>query len=69
MVRAILTVFRSAAPTNLRSVDQRHNNTAAWPGLALIPTVDSFCGGETLAHRSVNRTDAQLAVLAGECHW
>jgi pimeloyl-ACP methyl ester carboxylesterase len=42
---------------------------AAKPGLAVIATEDSYCGGETLARRSAERAEARMAVLKGAGHW
>jgi pimeloyl-ACP methyl ester carboxylesterase len=42
---------------------------AAKPGLALIATEDSYCGGETLARRCAERAGAKVAVLEGAGHW
>jgi hypothetical protein len=39
------------------------------PGLVIIPTDDSYTGGEALARRTAERTDAQVAVLTGLGHW
>ncbi|MGY8684455.1 hypothetical protein Q2941_42905 [Bradyrhizobium sp. UFLA05-153] len=38
---------------------------AVKPGLALIATEDSYCGGETLARRSAERAQAKVAVAEG----
>lgn len=67
--RAILALYRSAAQPVMRDAGQQLVKAAARPGLALIPTEDHFCGGETLARRSAKRAGAQVAVLEGAGHW
>jgi pimeloyl-ACP methyl ester carboxylesterase len=69
MGRAILALYRSAAQPALRDAGLQLAKAAARPGLALIPTEDHFCGGETLARRSAERAGAQVAVLEGAGHW
>ena len=67
--RAILSLYRSAAQPVMRDLGQNLVKAAARPGLALIPTEDQYCGGETLARRSAERAGAQVAVLEGAGHW
>ena len=69
MGRAILALYRSAAQPVMRDLGTGLARAAAKPGLALIATEDSFCGGETLARRSAERAGAKLAVLQGAGHW
>ena len=67
--RAILALYRSAAQPVMRDLGARLPQATAKPGLALIATEDSFCGGETLARRSAERAGAKVAVLKGAGHW
>src|ERR1700712_1503306 len=53
--RAILALYRSAAQPVMRDLGAGLPRAAARPGLALIATEDSYCGGERLAGRSVQR--------------
>ncbi|MBV9566367.1 MAG: alpha/beta hydrolase [Bradyrhizobium sp.] len=69
MGQAILALYRSAAQPAMRDLGTRLPQAAAKPGLALIATEDSYCGGETLARRSAGRAEAKLAVLKGAGHW
>jgi len=67
--RAILALYRSAAQPAMRDLGGGLPRAAAKPGLALIATEDSYCGGETLARRSAERAGAKVAVLEGAGHW
>ena len=69
MGRAILALYRSAAQPVMRDLGIDLPRAAAKPGLALIATEDSYCGGETLARRSAERAGAKVAVLEGAGHW
>jgi pimeloyl-ACP methyl ester carboxylesterase len=69
MGRAILALYRSAAQPRMRDLGSGLSQAAAKPGLALIATEDSYCGGETLARRSAARAGAKVAVLKGAGHW
>jgi pimeloyl-ACP methyl ester carboxylesterase len=69
MGRAILALYRSAAQPVIRNLGTGLPRAAAKPGLALIATEDSYCGGETLARRSAERAGARVAVLEGAGHW
>jgi pimeloyl-ACP methyl ester carboxylesterase len=69
MGQAILALYRSAAQPVMRDLGVGLPRAAAKPGLALIATEDSFCGGETLARRSAERAEAKVAVLKGAGHW
>jgi len=69
MGRAILALYRSAAQPVMRDLGTGLTRAAAKPGLALIATEDSNCGGERLARRSGERAGAKVAVLAGVGHW
>lgn len=67
--RAILALYRSAAQPVMRDLGNGLPRAAAKPGLAIIPTEDHYCGGETLARRSAERAGAKVAVLHGAGHW
>lgn len=67
--RAMLALYRSAAQPVMRDLGARLPNATAKPGLALIATEDSYCGGETLARRSAERAGAKVAILKGAGHW
>ena len=67
--RAILALYRSAAQPVMRDLGTGLPRAAVKPGLALIATEDSYCGGETLARRSAERAQAKVAVLKGAGHW
>ena len=69
MGRAILALYRSAAQPAMRDLGAGLSRASAKPGLALIATEDSYCGGETLARRSAERAKAKVAVLKGAGHW
>jgi pimeloyl-ACP methyl ester carboxylesterase len=69
MGKAILALYRSAAQPVMRELGLGLPLAAAKPGLAMIPTNDPYCGGETLARRSADRAGAAVAVLEGVGHW
>jgi pimeloyl-ACP methyl ester carboxylesterase len=69
MGKAILALYRSAAQPMMRDLGNSLPRAAAKPGLALIPTEDPYCGGETLARRCAERAGAKVAVLQGAGHW
>jgi pimeloyl-ACP methyl ester carboxylesterase len=69
MGSAILALYRSAAQPVMRDLGTALPRAAAKPGLALIATEDSYCGGERLARRSAERAGAKVAVLEGAGHW
>jgi pimeloyl-ACP methyl ester carboxylesterase len=69
MGRAILALYRSAAQPVMRDLGRGLPRAIAKPGLALIATEDSYCGGETLARRSAGRAEAKVAILKGAGHW
>jgi pimeloyl-ACP methyl ester carboxylesterase len=69
MGTAILALYRSAAQPVMRDLGTGLTRAAARPGLALIATEDSYCGGEMLSRRSAERAGAKMAVLQGAGHW
>ncbi len=69
MGRCILSLYRSAAQPAMARWGERLPEAAARPGLALIPTEDTFTGGEERARASAARAGAQVEVLDGLGHW
>jgi len=69
MGRCILALYRSATASKLAEWGEELDRAERRPALALIPTEDSFTGGETLARRSAKRFGADVAVLDGLGHW
>lgn len=69
MARCILALYRSAAQPKMAEWGQDVAGLRATPGLVLIPTEDHYTGGEALARRTADRTNAQVAVLSGLAHW
>jgi pimeloyl-ACP methyl ester carboxylesterase len=62
-------VYRSAAQPVMRDLGSGLSRAATKPGLALIATEDSYCGGEVLARRCAKLAGAKVAVLEGAGHW
>jgi pimeloyl-ACP methyl ester carboxylesterase len=69
MARCILSLYRSAAQPAMARWGDRLPEAAARPGLVLIPTEDTFTGGEERARASAVRAGAQVEVLGGLGHW
>jgi len=69
MARCILSLYRSAAQPAMARWGDRLPKAAARPGLVVIPTEDSFTGGEARARASAARAGAQVEVLDGLGHW
>jgi pimeloyl-ACP methyl ester carboxylesterase len=67
--KAILAVYRSAAQPVMRDLGSGLSRATTKPGLALIATEDSYCGGEVLARRCAKLAGAKVAVLEGAGHW
>jgi pimeloyl-ACP methyl ester carboxylesterase len=67
--KAVLAVYRSAAQPVMRDLGSCLSRAATKPGLALIATQDSYCGGEVLARRCAKHAGAKVAVLEGVGHW
>jgi pimeloyl-ACP methyl ester carboxylesterase len=68
MGRCILAVYRSATNPAAQWGD-RLPAAAARPGLVLIPTEDTYTGGESRHRWSAEQTGARVAVLEGAGHW
>ncbi len=69
MGRCILALYRSAAQPAMRRWGEQLPKASARPGLVIIPTEDSYTGGQVLAQRSAERARARVAVLSGRGHW
>jgi pimeloyl-ACP methyl ester carboxylesterase len=69
MGRCILALYRSAAQPKMAEWGADVAGLRSRPGLVIIPTDDSYTGGEALARRTAERTGAQVALLAGLGHW
>jgi pimeloyl-ACP methyl ester carboxylesterase len=69
MGRCILALYRSAAQPAMASLGQRLGDAAARRGLVVIPTEDSYTGGEQRARWSAEKACADVAVLPGLGHW
>jgi len=69
MGRCILALYRSAAQPAMANWGADLGNAKVRPGLVIIPTEDSYTGGEALARRSAERAGAEVAVLKGLGHW
>ena len=69
MGRSILTLYRSAAQPVVAKAGENLAAMAARPGLALLPTEDSFVGTEEQKHRAAVRSGARIEVLDGLGHW
>jgi pimeloyl-ACP methyl ester carboxylesterase len=68
MGRAILEFYRSAAQPTMLTLGRNLPNAAASPGLALIPTADTFVGSIDMRKQSAIRAGAAIAELPGLGH-
>lgn len=70
MGRCILTLYRSAAQPVLAERSGAHlEKVAARPGLALLPTDDTYVGTEDQRRRAAGRAGARVEVFDGLGHW
>jgi pimeloyl-ACP methyl ester carboxylesterase len=69
MGRCILSLYRSAAQPAMARWGEQLPAAAARPGLVLIPTEDTFTGGEARARGSASRAQAEVEVLDQLGHW
>ena len=69
MGRCILALYRSAAQPKIAEWGADVAGLRARPGLVIIPMEDHYTGGEGLARRTAERTNAQIVVLTGLGHW
>ncbi|GAA4672514.1 alpha/beta fold hydrolase [Frondihabitans cladoniiphilus] len=68
MGRAILQFYRSAAQPAMARLGESLEQAAARPGLALIPTADTFVGSVESRHSSAARAGATAIELPGLGH-
>jgi len=69
MGRCILSLYRSAAQPAMAQWGEKLPAAKARPGLVLIPTEDTFTGGEDRARASADKAGARVEVLNGLGHW
>ncbi|HET9075821.1 MAG TPA: alpha/beta hydrolase, partial [Acidimicrobiales bacterium] len=69
MGRCVLSLYRSAAQPAMARLGENLGMAAARPGLVVIPTEDSYTGGEARARWSAERGGARTTVLYGLGHW
>ncbi|HEX6347304.1 alpha/beta hydrolase [Umezawaea sp.] len=69
MARAILALYRSAAPPTLSERGRDLPSAAARPGLVPIPTEDLTVGSVASRHRAADRAGARAVELDGIGHW
>lgn len=69
MGQSILTLYRSAAQPAAALAGQNLEAAAARPGLALLPTDDTFVGTDEQRRRASARAGARIEVLDGLGHW
>ncbi len=69
MGASILTLYRSAAQPVVAEAGRELERAAARPGLALLPTEDSYVGTDTQKRRAATRSGARIEVLDGLGHW
>ena len=69
MGESILTLYRSAAQPVVAEAGRELERAAARPGLALLPTEDSFVGTDKQKRRAASRSGARIEVLDGLGHW
>src|SRR5215218_4748035 len=69
MARAVLALYRSAAQPAMAEAGRSLEAAAARPGLALLPSEDSFVGTDAQRRRAASRAGARVEVLDGLGHW
>jgi pimeloyl-ACP methyl ester carboxylesterase len=70
MGSCILTLYRSAAQPAVAQRSAEHlEKASARPGLALLPTEDTFVGTEEQRRRAAARAGARVVVFDGLGHW
>jgi hypothetical protein len=69
MGRCILALYRSAAQSAMARLGEQLGNAAARPGLVIIPTEDSYTGGERRARQAAEKAATKVAALPGLGHW
>ncbi|MGV0788770.1 alpha/beta hydrolase [Mycolicibacterium sp. XJ2] len=68
MGRAILALYRSAAPPVLSEAARQLEKAAARPGLSFLATEDTYVGTEDMRRRAAARAGARTEVLDGLGH-
>ena len=69
MGACILPLYRSAAQPAVAELGSRLEAAAVRPGLALLPTEDSYVGTDEQRRRAAARAGARVEVLEGLGHW
>ena len=69
MGRAVLALYRSAAQPAMAEAGRSLEAAAARPGLALLPSEDTFVGTDAQRRRAAERAGARVEVLDGLGHW
>lgn len=69
MGRCILALYRSATQPAMARLGERLALAARRPGLVVIPTEDTYTGGEHRARWAAEQAEAAVAVLPGLGHW
>jgi len=69
MGSCILRLYRSAAQPAVAELGARLEAAAVRPGLALLPTEDTYVGTDEQRRRAARRGGAKVEVLDGLGHW
>jgi pimeloyl-ACP methyl ester carboxylesterase len=69
MGACILPLYRSAAQPVTAELGARLEATAVRPGLAIMPTEDTYVGTDEQRRRAAARAGARVEVLEGLGHW
>ena len=69
MGRCILALYRSAAQPVMAQLGAGLAGAGRRPGLVLVPTEDTFTGGEARARWAAGQAGAEVALLSGLGHW
>lgn len=69
MGACILRLYRSAAQPAMAELGAHLGADAARPGLAILPTEDSYVGTDEQRRRAAARAGARVEVLEGCGHW
>jgi pimeloyl-ACP methyl ester carboxylesterase len=69
MGACILRLYRSAAQPAMAELGAHLSAAAVRPGLAILPTEDSYVGTDEQRRRAAARAGARIEVLQGLGHW